>query len=237
MNRAHEKGSSSLKSQVAIAAIKGTHSIAEIARKHKVSENDVMLWQRHLLKGASQAFAPQKNHPIKKPIKHESGKRSGYPNAAGFSARRLHSLTQNVVYWARILEVLYNQKFVAGMRPMRTAISNWRILTLLHKLGPLTVGEIAESTHIDRTVVCRLLDRMTKQGLIARKLRTDDRRVSETRITPKGRKVFHKMKPIREKVYLHATDGIDAKDLEFACYVITKMIDNLGGNELLFRMR
>lgn len=61
-----------------------------------------------------------------------------------------------------------------------------------------------------------------------------DRRISETRITPKARAAVRAIRPVRHQVYTHATRGIELQHLNFVCEVIIKMIDNLGGHRSLF---
>jgi DNA-binding MarR family transcriptional regulator len=149
------------------------------------------------------------------------------------SAVPLQGVTQNVVYWARQLEILYDRQFMTAMRPVRTTISIWRILLWLHDNECLAVGDIATRSHIERTVVCRLLDRMEADGLIDRTPNESDRRVRDIRITAKGRQLYQRMRPVRDQVYARAIAGIEPAQLELACKVITKMTGNLGGGDVM----
>jgi len=149
-------------------------------------------------------------------------------------AQTRHSSTQTVVYWAKILETLYNRQFVAESTKPDITVSAWRILAWLAEFEPLTVGEIVAHTHIERTVLSRLLDRMAEKGLVSRKRRQSDRRVIDVCVTARGRVAVAQLKPIRRNVYARAVEGIDPRHLDFVCEIIIRMINNLGGRESLF---
>ena len=212
--------------KVALAALKGRRSIPEIARQFAVSEADVLRWRRHLSMHASDVMAfTAKTSPFGGVRQRTTGE---------LPVHSYHSYSRSVVYWSRILETLYNRQFVAAMRSGRVSVSFWRILSWLSELGTLTVGEIAAHSQIERTVLSRLLERMADDGLITRVPRRGDRRISETRITAKGRQVVRTLRPQRQSVYSRATDGIAPRHLEFVCAIIIRMIDNLGGHKTLF---
>ena len=219
------------KANVALAAIRG-EAVDRVARQNDVSEADVKRWQREFLREAYKAFTPQGSAVPKKPPR--SKPKAGAADMVAAPADSTHSYSRSIVYWGRILETLYNRKFVAEMRPARIPVSFWRILSWLSELGTLTVGEIAAHSQIERTVLGRVLDRMAQEDLIARVPRRDDRRVSETRITPKGREAVRKLRPTRQAVYAQAARGIEPADLDFACAVLIRMINNLGGHKTLF---
>lgn len=137
------------------------------------------------------------------------------------------SFSGNMLYWTRLLETSYNRAFLAET-PSSTSVSVWRVLAWLSEKESLTVGELAVHTHMERTVLGRLLDRMAEQGLIARKPGAGDRRISMTRITPKGRRTFARIQPIRDAIYERATEGIDPAQIEAARRVIVQMVHKLN---------
>ena len=56
MARARRRFDSTFKSKVALEAIRELKTISEIAKKHKVHPNQVTMWKKQLLSGASLAF-------------------------------------------------------------------------------------------------------------------------------------------------------------------------------------
>ena len=219
------------KARVALAAIKGDLTCSQVARKFKVEAADVSRWHRQFLQRARTAFDPALDpQPVARPAGDPGKRRSAVPGPR-------HSYARSILYWSRILGTLYNRQYVAAGGSMHVPVSFWRILSWLAESGALTVGEIAAHSQIERTVLSRMLERMAVQGLIARVPRHADRRVSETRITPKGRKAVRMIRPVRQRVYARATRGIESTHIDFACDVIIRMIQNLGGHEAVVPAR
>jgi DNA-binding MarR family transcriptional regulator len=139
------------------------------------------------------------------------------------------SFSNYMLYWTRLLETSYNRAFLAKSPPS-TSVSIWRVLAWLSEKESLTVGELALHTHMERTVLGRLLDRMASQGLIERSADRDDRRISIARISTKGRHAFAGMQRTRDEIYGRAVSGIDAADIECTRRVIARMVMNLTAN-------
>ena len=136
------------------------------------------------------------------------------------------SFAGNMLYWTRLLETSYNRAFMAAA-PASTSVSVWRVLAWLSEKEALTVGELALHTHMERTVLGRLLDRMAGQGLIERTAASGDKRISLTRISRAGRLAFARMQPVRSSIYEKAIRGIAGEDIETARRVIMAMVGNL----------
>lgn len=154
----------------------------------------------------------------------EKSKRRTVPRGAEPFAQV--SFADNMLYWTRLLETSYNRAFLAAA-PDPTSVSVWRVLAWLSEKDALTVGELALHTHMERTVLGRLLDRMADQGLIERTAPTADKRIRLARISEVGRKVFAAMQPIRSGIYQRAIRGIPREDVETARRVIMAMVGNL----------
>ncbi len=59
-------------------------------------------------------------------------------------------------------------------------------LTVLHRIGPARVSELAEALGLDRTTVTRHLDELERRGLIDRRPDERDRRAMHISLTPKA---------------------------------------------------
>ena len=87
------------------------------------------------------------------------------------------------------------------LKPEGLSAAQYNVLRILRGAGEagLACGEIGERMVTRDPDVTRLLDRMQKQGLIARARESADRRVVTTRITSKGRDLVAKLdKPVAE---------------------------------------
>ncbi|MBI1808897.1 MAG: MarR family transcriptional regulator [Gemmatimonadetes bacterium] len=75
------------------------------------------------------------------------------------------------------------------------SIAQYNVLRILRGAGqhPLSCGEIAGRLIARGPDMTRLLDRMQRDGLVARERRRDDRRVVGTHLTPHGRSVLERL--------------------------------------------
>ncbi len=64
----------------------------------------------------------------------------------------------------------------------------WALKTL-HRLGPLTAGELAEALAVHQSSVSVLVARLERRRLVRRRRRRDDRRFVEIALTDAGRKL------------------------------------------------
>src|SRR5438094_8748787 len=65
--------------------------------------------------------------------------------------------------------------------------SDFRILEVLLHKGPLAVNTIGPKVWLTPGSISVAVDRLVKKGLVARKERTNDRRVRQVELTAKGR--------------------------------------------------
>lgn len=59
-------------------------------------------------------------------------------------------------------------------------------LTVLHRIGPVRVSELADALGLDRTTVTRHLDELERRGLVDRRPDERDRRAMRISLTPKA---------------------------------------------------
>ena len=162
-----------------------------------------------------------------RPTKAKAGKLT---DSAGSTPFGQVSFSSNMLYGTRLLETSYNRAFVAEV-PKSISVSVWRVLAWLSEKKTLTVGELSLHTHMERTTLSRLLDRMAKHGLIERTSNRGDRRISMTRIATKGRRAFAQMQPLRDAIYEKAIRNINTAEIETARRVVVRMVMNLSATD------
>jgi MarR family transcriptional regulator, organic hydroperoxide resistance regulator len=100
------------------------------------------------------------------------------------------------------------------LRDFGLSVPMWRALAALHGKDTQTIGEIADTTVLDRSSLGRLLDEMAGEGLVERTDLPDDRRAVLIRLSAAGKKRFEAALPFVREHYRHLLRGFD--DQEFA---------------------
>jgi DNA-binding MarR family transcriptional regulator len=72
--------------------------------------------------------------------------------------------------------------------------SHFPVLAALDRLGPLSVGELAEAIGISQPAVTRMLDKLESEGLVKSNLPARDRRVRPVALTKTGAKLILRAK-------------------------------------------
>ena len=68
--------------------------------------------------------------------------------------------------------------------------SDFRVLEVLLHKGPLPVNTIGPKVWLTPGSISVAVDRLVKKGLVSRKDQSDDRRVRQVELTPRGRKMI-----------------------------------------------
>lgn len=89
--------------------------------------------------------------------------------------------------------------------------SYFPFLAALDRLGPLSVGELAEAIGITQPGVTRVLDKLEREGLVQSRQHSDDRRVRTVALTRSGQQLVAQTKratwPIIEATVADACAG------------------------------
>jgi DNA-binding MarR family transcriptional regulator len=111
---------------------------------------------------------------------------------------------------------------------VRTNAVRHRILKCLERRGPHHLTEVSATLGVKKNTLSELLDRMVRDGLVARELSPDDRRVVRLRITPTGRsaiKEFERSLMDNIAQYLKGLDAEDRRDLVTAMESLTRILE------------
>ncbi len=71
----------------------------------------------------------------------------------------------------------------------------WRVLAHLAEAPEASAREVVELASLHKTKVSRALQALEKRGWVSRTVDPVDRRVSHSKLTPRGRQAFEKLKP------------------------------------------
>jgi DNA-binding MarR family transcriptional regulator len=138
-----------------------------------------------------------------------------------------YSFRRALVYWASRFEGQYNREFIKAMGGDRGAVSLWRVLTVASEIDGATIGELADHTQIERTVLSKLLASYEKRGLVRREVAADDRRAVRVHLTEAGREYYACIQPLRRAVFARAIEGLPSEEIALATDLFRRMAGNL----------
>ncbi len=94
----------------------------------------------------------------------------------------------------------------------------YNLMNLLHyesgDAGGLSQAQLGKMMMVNRANVTTLVDRMEKAGLVVRTMHGSDRRLKIVKMTPKGEKLFRKVKPYYIKQIGIGMSSLDGAELE-----------------------
>ncbi len=91
---------------------------------------------------------------------------------------------------------------VAAMYDARFGLSvpEWRVMAVLGRFEPLSAGEVAARTAMDKVRVSRAVARLLRAGLIVRAMDARDRRRSRLRLAARGLRIYEAIVPLALRV-------------------------------------
>jgi homoprotocatechuate degradation regulator HpaR len=103
----------------------------------------------------------------------------------------------------------------------------WRIIRALHDAGSMEIGELSDHCQIHAASLSRMLPKLARLGLIARKNHREDQRRVVISITQKGRTVFRTAAPESEEIYAAMEREIGPGKLRDLYKLLDELIDSL----------
>jgi len=76
------------------------------------------------------------------------------------------------------------------------SIPEWRVIANLARFAPMTAGEVAERSSMDKVKVSRAISKLVEAGLIIKNLDSADRRRGQLQLSAEGERVFHQIVPL-----------------------------------------
>ena len=107
-------------------------------------------------------------------------------------------------------------------------IEHYEILLMLYRADGMRPSDIAEQRRLTRSGATRMVDRLERDGLIARRPLESDRRVSVVELTVQGRQTFTRA----GRIHLEGIERLLGQNLTTVEMAeLRKLLDNLGGIE------
>ncbi len=107
--------------------------------------------------------------------------------------------------------------------------AQFRALAHLVALGPLSQSELADRLAITPATAVRLVDRMERDGWVARIADLEDGRVKRLELTKEATLVWKQVSTAGRELLAEAYKGVPAADIEGVKNVLERVRLNLGG--------
>jgi len=101
------------------------------------------------------------------------------------------------------------------------------VLKKLHYNDGLNQNELALLTFRDKSSLARLLVKMEKKGYLKRKQSSEDKRINEVYITPVGREVLKKTRPIIQQLLQQMETDVNSSEIQQVIQILKKVQLNL----------
>jgi DNA-binding MarR family transcriptional regulator len=100
------------------------------------------------------------------------------------------------------------------------------LLRLVEEDG-LTQAELARRQRVEAPSMCRMIDRLARDGLIERRPDPADRRVARVRLTGAGRDAAARGGAVAEALERRAFGGLDAGERELLARLLDRVLERL----------
>jgi DNA-binding MarR family transcriptional regulator len=122
---------------------------------------------------------------------------------------RIHEFTSLVIASTRSSRQRERLQRALGLSVSET---NLGALRIIERHGPIAVSDVARRLEIDQSNASRQVRALDEQGLVARAVDPDDRRVARLAVTPAGAKMLTRVRAVALNDYAVALEDWSARD-------------------------
>ena len=121
----------------------------------------------------------------------------------------------------------YNVAIESQLRGIGIDIPTWRVLMVLGEKQPAAIGQVAKSAVINLSTMMRIVERMTKAGLIDTAQSESDGRVKEIALTALGQEKLAAAREATAPLYEKIITGFSATDYSRLLDLLHRLYTNL----------
>jgi DNA-binding MarR family transcriptional regulator len=143
-----------------------------------------------------------------------------------------------VTYLFHLFAVLGRHREAAlegAFRPLGLNVARYRALSVVARLEPLGMSELADFSAVDRTTMTRTVDQLVTAGFVLRETPPTDRRQVLLRVTPAGRGANQQALRAVYQINRRALDGFDEQSQRQFARLEQRMVANLVPDPALTR--
>jgi len=118
----------------------------------------------------------------------------------------------------------FANRLASEMRPFDVGIGQWAVLMHLWANDGLTQAQLARRVAIEQPTMVRTIDRMERDGLVARTPDPSDRRASRIALTERGWALRDDLVPLADGVNRAATATLTDKEVATLRRLLAKLV-------------
>ncbi|WP_342629727.1 MarR family winged helix-turn-helix transcriptional regulator [Nguyenibacter vanlangensis] len=122
---------------------------------------------------------------------------------------------------------LYHLRMDAHLKPIGMDVPRWRVINILHERECATISEIADLAVIRVSTMTKLIYRMENESLVTTAIAPHDGRVTEVRLTDKGRNALEKVRAKASLIFERAFHNVDDAEIRSLMDLTRKIYDNI----------
>ena len=150
------------------------------------------------------------------------------PPVVGFYNVETYSAEDSVGFLVASLRTRIFKAVDIEMVKLGFTSAQWPILRLVATGATPTAADLCRQLSYDTGSMTRMLSRLERKGVIARKPSEEDRRIVRLHITPAGRKVYPKLRDVVIRVLNHLTTGFSPEEVHASSGFLRRMRANLA---------
>lgn len=97
------------------------------------------------------------------------------------------------------------------------------VVKLLEQIGDVSLSELSERIRAQNSTVTGIIDRMEREGLVARERSKEDRRVVFIRLTPKGRRLAEEIPIEPMEIFRGALESLTPREARDLVHILGKV--------------
>jgi DNA-binding MarR family transcriptional regulator len=163
-----------------------------------------------------------------KPVLRSTAARVLPAAVAGYYTTETYTVEDSVGFLTASLRTRIFKAVDLEMAKLGFTSAQWPILRLIATAATPTAADLCRQLNYDTGSMTRMLARLERKGVIARKPSNEDRRVVRLELTPAGRKVYPKLRDVVIRVLNHLTADLSFDEVRTASSLLQRMRDNLA---------
>lgn len=101
------------------------------------------------------------------------------------------------------------------------------VVKILEQIGDMSLSELSEKIRAQNSTVTGIIDRMEREGLVARERSKEDRRVVYIRLTPKGRRLAQEVPVEPMEIFRSALQSLSAQEMKDLMRILAKVANRV----------